>query len=250
MGKVCPNSPDSRLSVGMIAQVTPGDPNNVRNLPAGRKLFQIPAGQTFRIIGGPQCDSVNGLTWWQVEYQGQAGWTPEGKGDIYWLQPLDSGISDSNGSGTNNSSGGPTQVNSPSAAKNSGLAAIQSFQGGYMIWIQQVGQVWALYNGSDLENGHWFSYPDTFHEGEPETDTTIVPPVGLYQPRRGFGKVWRQATEVRRALGWALSPEMGYTTTWTFDGNRYTLVGPSGEQFVLIYSPTGDASQTWSRSAG
>jgi Tol biopolymer transport system component len=88
VGKVCQNSPSSRLAVGMTGQVTPGDPNNVRDVPGGNVFFKIPGGQTFRIIGGPKCDQSYQLTWWQVEYKGQSGWTPEGQGNIYWLQPV------------------------------------------------------------------------------------------------------------------------------------------------------------------
>jgi len=39
-----------------------------------------------------------------------------------------------------------------------------------------------------------------------------VPPVGLYQPVRGFGLVWREEPGVRDRLGWAVDREVGYPT--------------------------------------
>jgi len=40
-----------------------------------------------------------------------------------------------------------------------------------------------------------------------------VPPPGLYQPVRGFGLVWRQYSQVRSRLGWAVDEETGFSTT-------------------------------------
>jgi len=38
----------------------------------------------------------------------------------------------------------------------------------------------------------------------------ITAPEGLYQPIRGFGKVWRNQVQVRERLGWALELERGF----------------------------------------
>lgn len=85
--RVCPNSPPPRLIPGHIGRVTPGDPNRIRVEPeSGRVLGQIPAGGTFTVLGGPSCGPVNGLTWWQVDYNGTVGWTAEGQGNVYWLE--------------------------------------------------------------------------------------------------------------------------------------------------------------------
>lgn len=47
-----------------------------------------------------------------------------------------------------------------------------------------------------------------------ESDPTIVPPPGLYQPVRGFGVAWRDeqipagyGELVQERLGWAINPE-------------------------------------------
>ncbi|HKP53268.1 MAG TPA: hypothetical protein VJ183_11525 [Chloroflexia bacterium] len=50
-------------------------------------------------------------------------------------------------------------------------------------------------------------FDDTYVEGDPEP--AIVPPSGLYVPKRGLGKLWREGTgaRVRERLGWATAPE-------------------------------------------
>jgi len=85
--KPCENSPETRLSVGIKGRVTPGDANSLRVSPDGDKLGLIPAGGVFDILDGPQC-SVNGITYWKVNYQGKIGWTAEGKDNDYYLEPV------------------------------------------------------------------------------------------------------------------------------------------------------------------
>jgi len=97
-----------------------------------------------------------------------------------------------------------------------GAAAYQPFSGGYMIWLDGTRMVYALY-----ANGRYESYPDDFREGDPESDPTIVPPDGLYQPVRGFGLVWRSNQQVRDGLGWGLAPEMAFQG-W---GQSYSVSG-------------------------
>jgi hypothetical protein len=72
-------------------QVTPGDTNNVRPEPTSSTVVgQIPGGEQFTVLDGPQC-GLNGLTFWQVQYGDLIGWTAEGQGNDYWLEPLESG---------------------------------------------------------------------------------------------------------------------------------------------------------------
>jgi hypothetical protein len=80
-----------RLFVGGSARVTPGEPNALRSQPTRNNslsaiLGQIPGGATFLVVSGPQC--AEGFYWWQVNYNGQIGWTPEGENSTYWLEPL------------------------------------------------------------------------------------------------------------------------------------------------------------------
>lgn len=83
----CPGAPVTRLSVGGTGRVTPGEPNNFRAEPStGAALIgKIPGGAWFTVIAGPVC--ADGLTYWQVDYEGTIGWTAEGRGNSYWLEP-------------------------------------------------------------------------------------------------------------------------------------------------------------------
>ena len=85
-------------------------------------------------------------------------------------------------------------------------AAYQSFEGGNMIWLEGSRMIYVLYS-----DGRYRSYTDDFQEGDPESDPSIVPPEGRYQPIRGFGLVWRTEPDVREGLGWALAPEVGFS---------------------------------------
>jgi len=99
-------------------------------------------------------------------------------------------------------------------------AAYQPFEQGFMIYVSDRKAVWVFVQPvvdvttpRAFNAGLWLAYPDTFQEGEPETDETIVAPEGLVQPKRGFGKVWRENGPVRAALGWATKIELPYPAT-------------------------------------
>lgn len=87
----CPPLLPPRLRIGGTARVTLGAPNALRTQPTvnaqlSRVIGNIPGGQSFSVLNGPIC--ADGYTWWQVNYQGMVGWTPEGEGATYWLEPL------------------------------------------------------------------------------------------------------------------------------------------------------------------
>ncbi len=85
----CPLSPAPRLAPGMQAQVTPGLPNRLRVGPGTNyeTITQIPAGGVFTVLTGPQC-GPEGWSYWRVQYGTTIGWTAEGEGSTYWIQPL------------------------------------------------------------------------------------------------------------------------------------------------------------------
>lgn len=85
---VCSSAPTPRLIAGRLARVLPGLPNNIRAqaTSGSAKIGQIPPGGIFTVLSGPTC--VEGLNWWQVNYNGIIGWTPEGGSGQYWLEPL------------------------------------------------------------------------------------------------------------------------------------------------------------------
>lgn len=106
-------------------------------------------------------------------------------------------------------------------------AARQPFEHGLLLWRQDVNLIYGL--GPD---GTWFFTGDTWREGDPSDDPAIIPPNGLYQPGRGFGRVWRERPGLREALGWATAEEAGFIaviqefsggTAWQ-DGERKQLV--------------------------
>lgn len=90
-------------------------------------------------------------------------------------------------------------------------AAEQHFERGVMIWVEQEDWIYVLY-GDDQFSPKWAAFTDEWDEGEPDQDPSLVPPSGLYQPKRGFGLVWRQHPEVRERLGWAIDQEIGFGT--------------------------------------
>jgi hypothetical protein len=83
----CTGTLPPRLTVGGQGRVTPGAPNKVRSAPtlAGAQVGSIPGEGIFSVIGGPQC--ADGFLWWQVIYQGVTGWTANGDGTTYWVEP-------------------------------------------------------------------------------------------------------------------------------------------------------------------
>jgi hypothetical protein len=99
-------------------------------------------------------------------------------------------------------------------------AAEQRFENGRMIWLQEIpGEstsagmaegplIYVLYDEGPFPR--WVRFADTWTDGQPESDPAIIPPPGLYQPIRGFGRLWREDVGVRDRLGWALAPEQGF----------------------------------------
>jgi hypothetical protein len=79
-----------RLVAGQTGRVLPGLPNVLRSAPGNggdsRIIGEIPGGAVFTTISGPACAS-DGRLWWQVNYNGSVGWTGEGEGTTYWVEP-------------------------------------------------------------------------------------------------------------------------------------------------------------------
>jgi serine/threonine protein kinase len=92
-GDVCPGSPiPSRLAVGMRAQVEGGGvANRLRAEPNtdAEVITQMLPGSSFIILSGPECDDSLQLRWWEVDFDGETGWTAEGEEEEYYLCPPD-----------------------------------------------------------------------------------------------------------------------------------------------------------------
>jgi len=116
----------------------------------------------------------------------------------------------------------------PDGPSQSTGAAEQVFENGRMIWLQHAPSLrqwgWGAGDKEDFvilvlytpnyRAPAWQTFVDAWRESEPDSDPNIVPPQGKYQPIRGFGKVWRNHSEVRQRLGWALEQEKGFNTTY------------------------------------
>ncbi len=110
--------------------------------------------------------------------------------------------------------------------------AWQAFERGMMLWRADTSEILVLYtNGGRVER-----YRDTW-QGEPVL-VDEAPPPGLYQPNRGFGKVWAENPAVRSGLGWATTLEQGYTMQYQSTGDfrypRLYLTLPDGSMIYIV----------------
>ncbi len=115
-------------------------------------------------------------------------------------------------------------------------SAEQSFTGGYMFWRGDLRLIYALYN-----DGTWQSFVDHWNEGDQEWDPAIVAPAGYYQPKRGFGTVWRDQSGVRDKLSWATTEERGLGASWQAYSGGLMIWSDTLSHFVLYNDGT------WSR---
>lgn len=94
-------------------------------------------------------------------------------------------------------------------------AATARFERGQMFWIQLRGGQSVIYVVIYGKSGTmtYKLFNDTWKEGDPAT-TGLTPPAGMYEPQRGFGKVWREQSGIREALGWALELERNTTVNY------------------------------------
>ncbi len=118
----------------------------------------------------------------------------------------------------------------------------QVFEHGRMFWIRHNRQIWVMADNPDVlpSGGDWYCYNDTFEDGEPETDPSLVPPDDLIQPKRGFGKVWRTMPGLRDALGWATTPEFDLVSYYTYIAGGYVqdntyYPGPGEHRLTTLY---------------
>lgn len=135
----------------------------------------------------------------------------------------------------------PAPPTCPEGEAIASAAAEQAFEGGVMIWLETADSIYVLF-----EDQSWQRFDDNWTEDQPESDPSFTPPEGLYQPIRGFGKVWRENLRVRQELGWAVGVELGFesqlqeeqtapgteqvTFIRTFNGQIYALLNRGEDQ--------------------
>lgn len=94
--------------------------------------------------------------------------------------------------------------------------AEEVFQGGHMFWRADTEEVYVVYDrrvtGEELFEGKWSQVPKEWKwDGSNPDGVGMSPPTGLYEPRRGFGWLWRTHLDGPNGpLGWALDREYGW----------------------------------------
>jgi hypothetical protein len=53
------------------------------------RLDTAPTNGIVEVIEGPLC--AQNVAWWKVDYNGVVGWTGEGEGNEYWVEPVAQG---------------------------------------------------------------------------------------------------------------------------------------------------------------
>ena len=215
----------SRLSIGTYAVVTDesSDPNRVRSAPdtSAEIIYQLYPGSIVRVSEGPVCD--NSLIFWKVENEfipGDTGWTAEGNGNNYYMEPYPLL---------------PPESNTPQPVTTSQLliAGGTYFDSG--VGVTGTGFVFH----PALTNGRTIHYIDI--QGPPGWNTNEVFPLYPYQPP--------QIAE-DRAIGWVFAKAVSglYTATAEIVGGgsvSATFVIDTSSQLPApqILSAAGSTSQ-------
>ena len=127
--------------------------------------------------------------------------------------------------------------------------AAERFEHGLMIWVSGQDRIYILCG--DGGSPAWSAQQNGWFTGQPETDPSLNPPAGLFQPVRGFGVAWRASNgvgpTVRDRLGWATQPEAALTGGFQCDSaakyNHCYLSGPGGVVYHLL--PEFSGWQPW-----
>ena len=124
----------------------------------------------------------------------------------------------------------PRPPNCPLNVALASQAVYQQFEQGLMIWVREQNAIYVMYDSA--ESPRWQVFPDRFQEGMPEYDPAYndLAPSFTWQPRRGFGMIWRDEPGLRLRIGWAVRErEEPYSTQ--------VQVGPDG--VIYLQEPRG-----------
>jgi hypothetical protein len=124
--------------------------------------------------------------------------------------------------------------------------AAQVFQGGTMYYVA----VSPAFIYSLTADSRFRRFADTWIEGVDPNSGGEIPPPGLIEPIRGFGKVWRLNPDVRAGLGWAVTGELGgVVTLQSFERGRAIFLPDRGETILMMDNPDGQ-SGVWRAFSG
>jgi photosystem II stability/assembly factor-like uncharacterized protein len=103
----------------------------------------------------------------------------------------------------------------PTEAEREIPLAEEAFEQGRMFWRGDNREIYVLH-----DDHTWRAFADTWQEDQPVDDPNLIAPPGLFQPKRGFGKVWREELGGPASrIGWAVEQERGFTgVVQAFDG--------------------------------
>jgi len=127
----------------------------------------------------------------------------------------------------------------PTEAEREVTLAEEAFERGRMFWRGDSGEIYVLH-----DNRTWQAFADTWQEGQPQDDPNLTAPPDLFQPKRGFGKVWREELGGPVSqLGWAREEERGFTgVVQVFDGGTILESDVGTAREVLLHILYADGS--------
>jgi hypothetical protein len=120
-------------------------------------------------------------------------------------------------------------------------AAVQQFERGSMVWVEDStglygNRIIVTFFDNKRNTLVWQQFQDTWQEGDPVSGGEQAPQ-GLYEPIRGFGKVWREYPQIRNTLGWATAPEQADTATLQYFADGSALLHRNGtDRVFLLYN--------------
>lgn len=122
----------------------------------------------------------------------------------------------------------PWCPNAPETA----LAAFQAFEGGFMIWRADTGQVYVLRQATPDLPADWFAFFPT-----EEAVSRNIPPDRL-APGEHFLRAWASLPEYWRSLGGAIAPEQAFTLTAQLSLSRGDALSQTDDLYLTW--PTGE----------
>ena len=138
-------------------------------------------------------------------------------------------------------------IGCPSGAFTTLAAAWQPFERGAMLYLQGTpGAIYVL-----TSDGRFRRFDDTWQAGVNPESGGLVPPPGLVEPIRGFGKVWRLNPDVQAMLGWGTSSERGDTATLQpFERGRAVALSAQAQTVLLADDAQFTGGGVWRSFAG
>ena len=120
----------------------------------------------------------------------------------------------------------------------------QPFVGGFMVWIASRDMIYVFYN--DANSPRWSAYLDTWQPGMAEQDDSLIPPAGLFQPVRGFGRIWRDQPGIRDRVGWATASESSFQAAFQCNSAvKYSTCFLQTPLGVIVLQPESSGWAIW-----